>query len=134
MVNISCLKFSELRDAELSSEEDRLVEPLVGPDGPRYEVDHIVMHRDRSGQKEMFVHWKGYDTSHSLWVSRASLAQDVPGLLQPTSSHLQRWLPADRHQHVLMALATPYVVGGVCRSRVRVQHLHWLGGSGPVWA
>ncbi len=54
---------------------------MVGPDGPRYEVERIVMHRDRAGQKEMFVHWKGYDASHGRWVSRASLAQDVPGLV-----------------------------------------------------
>ncbi len=53
----------------------------MGPDGPRYEVEHIVMHRDRAGQKEMFLHWKGYDASHGRWVSRASLAQDVPGLV-----------------------------------------------------
>ncbi len=72
------LKFSELRDAELSTKDDRLVEPLVGPDGPRYEVERIVMHRNGAGQKEMFVHWKGYDASHGRWVSRASLAQDVP--------------------------------------------------------
>ena len=33
VVNICHLKFSELRDFELSTEDDRLVEPLVGPVG-----------------------------------------------------------------------------------------------------
>ena len=136
VVNIRRLKFSELRDAELSTEDDRLVEPLVGHDGPRYEVERIVMHRDRAGQKEMFVHWKGYDASHGRWVSRASLAQDVPGLVaayerSPSTLVARRSAPTRAPR----ASVTPLVVGGVRRSpRIRVQHLHWLGGSGPVWA
>ena len=136
VVNIRRLKFSELRDAELSTEDDRLVEPLVGPDGPRYEVERIVMHRDRAGQKEMFVHWKGYDASHGRWVSRASLAQDVPGLVaayerSPSTLVARRSAPTRAPR----ASVTPLVVGGVRRSpRICVQHLHWLGGSGPVWA
>ena len=72
VVNIRCLKFFELRDGELSTEEDRLVESLVGPAGPQYEVERIVMHRDRAGQREMFLHWKGSDASHGRWVPRAS--------------------------------------------------------------
>jgi hypothetical protein len=104
--------------------------------GPRYEVDRIVMHRDHTGQKEMFVHWKGYDASHGRWVSRASLTQDVPGLAaayewSPSTLVARRSVPT----RVLMASATPLMVGGVCRSpRLHVQHLHWLGGSGLVWA
>ena len=81
------------------------------------------------------MHWKGYDASHGRWVSRTSLAQDVPGLVaayerSPSSLVARRSAP----KHALMASATQLVVGGVRRSpRVRVQHLHWLGGSGPVW-
>ena len=106
--------------------------------GPRYEVECIVMHRDHTGQKEMFVHWKGYDASHGRWVSRTSLTQDIPGLVatyesqwSPSTLVARRLVPT----RALMASATPLVVGGVCRSqRVHVQHLHWLGGSGLVWA
>jgi hypothetical protein len=90
------------------------------------------MHHDLDGQKEMFVHWKGYDASHCRWVSRASLTQDVPGLVaayerSPSTLVARRSAP--------IASVTPLVVGRVCHSlRIRVQHLHWLSGSGSVWA
>ena len=44
-------------------------------------VAKVVMHRCHRGVEELFVHWKGYDASHGRWVTRASLLQDVPGLV-----------------------------------------------------
>jgi hypothetical protein len=44
------------------------------------------------------VHWKGYDASHGRWVSRASLAQDVPGLVRLRAVTFN--VGSDRHQRV----------------------------------
>lgn len=82
VVNLRRLKFFEQRDAELYTEDDAVVEPIQGADGAlRYEIDRVVMHRCHRGVEELFVHWKGYDASHGRWVTRASLLQDVPGLV-----------------------------------------------------
>ena len=82
VVPVHHLKFFEQRDAELCTEDDAVVEPIQGADGAlRYEIDRVVMHRCHRGVEELFVHWKGYDASHGRWVTRASLLQDVPGLV-----------------------------------------------------
>jgi hypothetical protein len=46
---------------------------------PEYEVERILEHRKRKGQKEYFVKWKGWPDSYNQWEPEENLinAPDV---------------------------------------------------------
>ena len=47
-------------------------ESAINPDS--FEVDHIVMHRNRrNGPREYLIRWKGYDPKYDSWVDEADI-------------------------------------------------------------
>ena len=83
VVNIRRLRFDPPRDAALDDGSTAAPQPLLGADGlPRWEVRRILAHRIHNRRPELFVEWKGFDTSRATWEHRDGLMADVPDLVR----------------------------------------------------
>ena len=93
LVNLRRLKFFEARDA-VFCDGDEAVAPRVGADGAeRFEVSSIDGHRKAARGWDLFVRWKGFDSTWGTWVSEATMRQDVPTLVEAYWRHPSQWKP-----------------------------------------
>lgn len=91
--NVRALKFFEPRD-EAFCDGDEEVAPIVGRDGAlRWEVAGFEGHRTVKGHRELFVRWKGFDSTWSSWQREAELKQDVPHLVAQYWRNPSQWTP-----------------------------------------
>jgi len=92
-INMSLLKFFEVRDAELD-EADTAPEPLFGHDGVmHYEIKRICNACTYKKVCELWVEWQGYDQSQNGWLSWESLMQDVPALVWAFEQNTSNFKP-----------------------------------------
>lgn len=65
---------------------------FVGDDNsePEYEVQRIVKHRFRGGQKQYLTHWKGYDSSARTWENSTVLNKNAKDIVRQYELTLQK--------------------------------------------
>ena len=90
VVNLRRLKFFEARDAAFCDGDEEVAPSVDADGGRRYEVERIQGHRTHKQQRELFVKWRGFDTTWCTWVRESSLRTEVPQLVdlywaQPSS-------------------------------------------------
>jgi hypothetical protein len=90
VVNLRRLKFFEARDAAFCGGDEEVALLVDAAGGRRYEVDRIEGHRTNKQQRELFVKWRGFDTTWCTWARESSLRAEVPELVdlywsQPSS-------------------------------------------------
>ena len=106
--NVRHLKFFEPRDNAFC-DGDEEVAPLVGPDGvQKWEIAGFEGHRRVRGRRELFVRWKGFDSTWSTWQREADLLKDVPSLVASYWRSPSAWSPRPgAPKRVAPALSSP---------------------------
>ena len=77
------------RNSEYQVTEE-LINHLAYQEGELLVIEEFRGIRQRRGQTELHVKWKGFDVSESDWISTQSLRDDVPVMLDQYLSHLRK--------------------------------------------